>query len=99
MNEKTAADFLELVITRDLPQSLKALIKIKDDCIASLKLFGLSLYNNGKRSKPPPQQAELDLFALIIERRYHGIIICGAEPSKTGASSPRLSSMPIPFMR
>lgn len=54
----------------------------------------------GDRSKPPHQQADLDVFTHVVERREDGIVIRGNKAHQTGgANSHEILIMPTQAMR
>ena len=53
--------------------------------LANIVIGGAMTDPKGDRSKPPHQQADLDLFLRVVRRDDNGIYVCGAKMHQTGA--------------
>lgn len=51
---------------------------------ANFVIGGAMTDPKGDRSKPPSQQADLDMFVRVVERREDGVVIRGAKMHQTG---------------
>ncbi len=75
---------------------LKYLERLQDE---NFMLVGGMTDPKGDRSKRPSQQADLDLFTRIAERREDGVVIRGAKVHQTGAvNSHEIMIMPTQSM-
>jgi 4-hydroxybutyryl-CoA dehydratase/vinylacetyl-CoA-Delta-isomerase len=75
---------------------LKYLERIQDE---NFMLVGGMTDPKGDRSKRPSQQADLDLYTRIVEKREDGVVIRGAKAHQTGAvNSHEIMIMPTQAM-
>ena len=82
--------------TQYFARLLKYLERIQDE---NFMLVGGMTDPKGDRSKRPSQQADLDLFTRIVEKREDGVVIRGAKAHQTGAvNSHEIMIMPTQAM-
>jgi 4-hydroxybutyryl-CoA dehydratase/vinylacetyl-CoA-Delta-isomerase len=82
--------------TKYFSRFLKYLQKIQEE---NFMLVGGMTDPKGDRSKRPSEQADLDLFTRIVEKKEDGIIIRGAKAHQTGAvNSHEIMIMPTQNM-
>lgn len=75
---------------------LKYLLMLQED---NFMVVGGMTDPKGDRSKRPSQQADLDLFTRVVEKRNDGVIIRGAKAHQTGAvNSHEIMIMPTQTM-
>jgi 4-hydroxybutyryl-CoA dehydratase/vinylacetyl-CoA-Delta-isomerase len=75
---------------------LKYLERLQDE---NFMLVGGMTDPKGDRSKRPSQQADLDLFTRVVEKREDGVVISGAKVHQTGAvNSHEIMIMPTQSM-
>ena len=82
--------------TKYFERFLEYLKKIQEE---NFMLVGGMTDPKGDRSKRPSQQADLDLFTRVVEKRKDGIVVRGAKAHQTGAvNSHEIMIMPTQAM-
>jgi len=82
--------------TKYFERFLEYLKKIQEE---NFMLVGGMTDPKGDRSKRPSQQADLDLFTRVVEKRKDGVVVRGAKAHQTGAvNSHEIMIMPTQAM-